>query len=56
MWLTTNNIIRLNYTLPNLEINTEDVLNTITNMKTNKRLGPVDIYPKILKENRKLYS
>ncbi len=40
------------HTLQNFEIPTEDVLNALNKMKTNKSPGPDDIYPKILKETK----
>ena len=46
------NVIRTNRSLPNLKINTEDVLNTINDMETNKSSGLDDIYPDFLKEKK----
>ncbi len=37
-------------TLQNLEVTTEDVLNTLNDMKSSKSPGPDNIYPIILKE------
>ena len=42
----------LEHTLPNFNINTEDVLKAINCLKTNKSPGPDNIYPKILKETK----
>ena len=41
-----------NYILPNLEINTKDVLKTINNLKASKSPEPDNIYPKIFKETK----
>ena len=42
----------LEHTLPNFDINTEDVLKAINGLKTNKSPGPDNIYPRILKETK----
>ena len=39
-------------TLQNIEITTEEVLQALNNMKTNKSPGPDDIYPRVLKETK----
>ncbi len=47
-----DNVLTSEHTLQNFEITTEDILNALNNMKTNKSPGPDDIYPKILKERK----
>ncbi len=42
----------LKYTLPDLDINTKDVLKAINGLKTNTSPGPDNIYLKILKETK----
>ncbi len=45
-----DHVIRSEHTLQNLEITTEDVLNTLNDKKSNKSPGPDNIYPIILIE------
>ncbi len=40
------------HSLENLEVTTEDVLNTLNDMKSNKSPRPGNIYPIILKETK----
>ncbi len=44
--------ISLEHSLQNLEVTTEDVLNTLNDMKSNKSQGPDNTYPIILKETK----
>ena len=45
-------LTNLERSLPNFDINTEDVLKAINDLKTNKSPGPDNIYPIILKETK----
>ncbi len=45
-------VISSEHTLQNLEVTTEDVLNTLNDMKSNKSPVPDNIYPIILKETK----
>ncbi len=47
-----DNVISLEHTLQNFEVTTEDVLNTLNDMKPNKSPGPDSIFPVILIETK----
>ena len=52
--INTNDVIRFAHTMQTFDVTTEDVLNALINMKTNKCPLPDNIYPKFFKEPRML--